>query len=401
MSAVAVTAPSALPPLALYVHFPWCVRKCPYCDFNSHALQPEQQGAVPEREYLAALLADLDRDLADHPPAVREVGSIFMGGGTPSLFAPATLAALLAAVRTRLPLAPDLEVTLEANPGTVEHARFVGYREAGISRISLGVQSFDDAKLRVLGRIHGGDEARRAADEVQRAGFDTFNLDLMCALPDQDAAGAIADVTTALALGAPHVSHYELTMEPNTLFHARPPKGLPDADRAAEVQAAAHGPLREAGFERYEVSAWARPGHRCRHNLNYWRFGDYLGIGAGAHGKLTVPDGAELPAIVRTTKQKHPARYLATAAGSERLVAVERIGTGSRPFEFMLNALRLAEGFDEALFEQRTGLPFSAIAADCQRLAARGLLVRRGPGWAATPFGFERLNDLLIELMPT
>ena len=387
-----MAAVTALPPLALYVHFPWCVRKCPYCDFNSHALQ----GAVPEREYLAALLADLDQDLAEHPHARREVGTIFMGGGTPSLFAPAVLAELLAALRARLPLAPDLEVTLEANPGTVEHARFVGYREAGITRISLGVQSFDDAALRVLGRIHGGDEARRAAEEVQRAGFATFNLDLMCALPDQSAALAIADVTTALALGAPHVSHYELTLEPNTLFHARPPAGLPDPDRAAEVQAAAHAPLVEAGLERYEVSAWARPGHRCRHNLNYWRFGDYLGIGAGAHGKLTAPDGA----LLRTTKHKHPARYLADAASAARRVALEPIAPAARPFEFMLNALRLAEGFDEALFEQRTGLPFASVAPACARLAARGLLVRRGTAWSASPFGFERLNDLLLEFMP-
>jgi oxygen-independent coproporphyrinogen-3 oxidase len=393
----AAPAATALPPLALYVHFPWCVRKCPYCDFNSHALR---QDAVPEREYLAALLADLDQDLADHPQAVREVGSIFMGGGTPSLFSPAALAELLAAVRARLPLAADLEVTLEANPGTVEHARFVGYREAGITRVSLGVQSFDDAALRVLGRIHGGDEARRAADEVQRAGFATFNLDLMCALPDQSAALAIADVATAVALGAPHVSHYELTLEPNTLFHAQPPAGLPDADRAAEVQAAAHGPLLAAGFERYEVSAWARPGQRCRHNLNYWRFGDYLGIGAGAHGKLSAPDDGTGMRIVRTTKHKQPARYLASAASAARNLAVEPIDPAARPFEFMLNALRLAEGFEEGLFEARTGLPAACVAPACARLAAHGLLEQRGTGWAATPFGFERLNDLLLEFMP-
>ena len=383
------------PPLALYLHFPWCVRKCPYCDFNSHALQGGEQGAVPEREYLAALLADLDQDLVDHPVADRELSSIFMGGGTPSLFSPAVIAELLAAVRQRLRPAPAFEVTLEANPGTVEHARFSGYREAGITRISLGVQSFDDAALRVLGRIHGAADARRAASEVQRAGFATFNLDLMCALPGQDEALAIADVTEALALGAPHISHYELTLEPNTLFHAQPPAGLPDADRAAEVQAAAHAPLRAAGFERYEVSAWARPGHRCRHNLNYWRFGDYLGVGAGAHGKLTAADGT----VTRTTKQKQPARYLATARGPERYTAVARIAPAARPFEFMLNALRLAEGFDEALFEARTGLRFATIAAACDRLAARGLLVRSAGNWRATPFGFERINDLLLEFM--
>jgi putative oxygen-independent coproporphyrinogen III oxidase len=260
------------PPLALYAHFPWCVRKCPYCDFNSHALARDQ-GGLPESDYVDALLADLDHELEDRGAllAARPVISVFLGGGTPSLFAPASIGRFLAGLRARLAVAADLEVTLEANPGTVEHARFTGYREAGVTRISLGVQSFDDARLATLGRIHGGDEARRAATEVQAAGFATFNLDLMYALPQQDAAGALADVTTALALGAPHVSHYELTLEPNTLFHAKPPAGLPDDESAWALQTAAHAALRAGGLEQYEVSAWARDaGQRCRHNLNYW-----------------------------------------------------------------------------------------------------------------------------------
>ena len=383
----------APPPLALYAHLPWCVRKCPYCDFNSHAVK----GPLPEAEYLAALLADLDADLAAHPSARRTLHSVFIGGGTPSLFAPRTIGALLAGLAARLKLPVDLEVTLEANPGTVEHGRFTEYRAAGVTRISLGVQSFDDAALAKLGRIHGAAEAERAIDEVQRAGFATFNVDLMCALPDQDAEQACADVARALALGVPHLSHYELTLEPNTLFQARPPAGLPDPDAAAAVQDAAHARLAAAGLVQYEVSAWARPGHRCRHNLNYWEFGDYLGIGAGAHGKLTAADGA----VLRTQKAKHPTRYLELARSGAALGSVTPTAAGELPFEYMLNALRLDEGFAVASFEARTGLPWARVAARCATLAARGLLVVEGARWRTSALGRRHLNALLLEFLPT
>ena len=285
--------------------------------------------------------------------------------------------------------------TLAADLNVAKHVRFVGYRDAGVTRISLGVQSFDDAALARLGRIHGGDEARRAADEVQRAGFATFNLDLMVALPEQTAAQAVADARTALALGAPHISHYELTMEPNTLFFAHPPAGLPDTDLAAEIQDAARTPLAVAGMQRYEVSAWARPEHRCRHNLNYWNFGDYLGIGAGAHGKLTDAQGV----IIRTTKHKHPTRYLAAASGAERMAGRAAVSAADLPFEFMLNALRLADGFTESGFESSTGLSFASIAPICVKLEKRGLMVQCDSCWQASAFGFERVNDLLLEFM--
>jgi oxygen-independent coproporphyrinogen-3 oxidase len=383
----------ALPPLALYVHLPWCVRKCPYCDFNSHALKDE----LPEARYLAALLADLDADLAARPEARRELVSIFIGGGTPSLFAPRTIGALLEGIGARLPLAVAIEVTLEANPGTVEQGRFAGYRAAGVTRISLGVQSFDDGALDRLGRIHGGAEAERAIGEVVRAGFGTFNVDLMCALPGQDAAAACRDVERALALGASHLSHYELTLEPNTLFHARPPANLPDPDDAAAIQDAAHARLAAAGLARYEVSAWSRPGHRCQHNLNYWEFGDYLGIGAGAHGKLTDPDGA----VWRTQKAKHPTRYLELAAQPAPLGTSTRTPTAELPFEFMLNALRLDEGFPTTRFAERTALDWGAIATRCASLADRGLLETDGVRWRATALGRRHLNDLLLEFLPS
>jgi putative oxygen-independent coproporphyrinogen III oxidase len=385
------------PPLALYAHFPWCVRKCPYCDFNSHALARDQ-GGLPESDYVDALLADLDHELEDRGAllAARPVISVFLGGGTPSLFAPASIGRFLAGLRARLAVAADLEVTLEANPGTVEHARFTGYREAGVTRISLGVQSFDDARLATLGRIHGGDEARRAATEVQAAGFATFNLDLMYALPQQDAAGALADVTTALALGAPHVSHYELTLEPNTLFHAKPPAGLPDDESAWALQTAAHAALRAGGLEQYEVSAWARDaGQRCRHNLNYWEFGDYVGVGAGAHGKLTAADGT----VWRTERDKHPTRYLERAAKGAAASA-RCIEADALPFEFMLNALRLSDGIARARFEERTGLPWRAIAERVDALQRRGLLAADPERLRASALGFRRMNDLLLEFLP-
>jgi oxygen-independent coproporphyrinogen-3 oxidase len=376
------------------------VRKCPYCDFNSHALTraPAATGALPEAEYVSALLADLDHEIAARGTifATRPLQSVFLGGGTPSLFSPAAIGRFLAGLRTRLAVAADLEVTLEANPGTVEHARFTGYREAGVTRISLGVQSFDDARLATLGRIHGGDEARRAATEVQAAGFATFNLDLMYALPQQDAAGALADVATALSLGAPHVSHYELTLEPNTLFHAAPPAGLPDDGAAWALQEAAHAALRAGGLAQYEVSAWARSAaHRCRHNLNYWEFGDYLGIGAGAHGKLTAADGA----VWRTERERHPARYLERSA-SGATASVRRVDPAHLPFEFMLNALRLRDGVARSSFEQRTGLRWDAIGDTVEALVRRDLLESDPQRLRASALGFRRMNDLLVEFLP-
>ncbi len=390
--------PASSPPLALYAHFPWCVRKCPYCDFNSHALQHDQSGGLPETEYITALLADLEHELATRGEmfATRPLRSVFLGGGTPSLFGPAAIARFLAGVRARLAVVADLEVTLEANPGTVEHARFTGYREAGVTRISLGVQSFDDAKLAMLGRIHGADEARRAATEVQATGFATFNLDLMYALPQQDAAGALADVATALSLGAPHVSHYELTLEPNTLFHAKPPAGLPDDESAWALQASAHAALQTGGLEQYEVSAWARsPAHRCCHNLNYWEFGDYVGLGAGAHGKLTDAHGA----VWRTERERHPARYL-ERAGDASVLSLRRVVPAQLPFEFMLNALRLRDGVERTLFTQRTGLAWNAIAETVDGLRRRGLLNDDPQRLCASALGFRRMNDLLLEFLP-
>src|SRR5260221_12194639 len=334
---------AVLPPLALYVHIPWCVRKCPYCDFNSH----ERGGALPEAEYVAKLIADLEGLL----PSVwgRRLGSVFIGGGTPSLFSPASIDALLSGVRARLTLEPGAEVTLEANPGTVEAARFRGFRDAGVNRISIGVQSFDDRMLDKLGRIHSAGEASKAI-EAALASFDRVNVDLMYGLPGQDVSAAIADVEKAIGAGAPHISAYQLTIEPNTAFFNKPPT-LPAHDACADMQEMIEQVLREKGFEHYETSAFARPAQRSRHNLNYWEFGDYLGIGAGAHGKISFPGR-----ITRHEQAKQPNAYLK----GDPLREVE-IGPSQLPFEFMLNALRLVEGFPSALFQERTGLPFAAI----------------------------------------
>jgi putative oxygen-independent coproporphyrinogen III oxidase len=381
-----------LPPLSLYIHIPWCVKKCPYCDFNSHA----QQGALPEREYVAALLADLEQDIADHGIQGREVQTVFFGGGTPSLFSSDAIGAILAGARARLPFAADAEITLEANPGTVEHARFRAYRDAGVTRISLGVQSFDEARLRTLGRIHGAREVDTAIAELHASGLATFNLDLMYALPAQDEAGALADVRRAIASDAPHVSHYELTLEPNTLFHARPPSGLPDDEQAWAIQEACHAELRAAGYAQYEVSAWAKPGQQCRHNLNYWEFGDYLGIGAGAHAKLSHADGT----VWRTWKHKHPATYLERAASAARLGGREARAPADLVFEFMLNATRLAAGFRPETFEARTGLPWAALGTRVEAMVDAGLLHQRSGHWAATPLGWRRMNDLQAAFLP-
>src|SRR3954471_22766493 len=341
---------SALPPLALYVHIPWCVRKCPYCDFNSH----ERAGELPEKAYVEKLLLDLE----SHLPSVwgRRLTSVFIGGGTPSLFSPGSIDALLSGVRARLPLEPDAEITLEANPGTVEAGRFRGYRDAGVTRISVGVQSFDDAMLRALGRIHGGDEARRAVESALAA-FDNVNLDLMYGLPGQSMAMARADLEAGVATGVPHVSAYQLTIEPNTVFFSKPPQ-LPEHDLAADMQVMIEALLAEKGFEHYETSAFAKPGHRCRHNLNYWEFGDYLGIGAGAHGKISFPDR-----ITRHSRMKQPREYL---AAQDTLAEQNTIPAAELPFEFMLNALRLPYGFPIALFQERTGLPFTVISSQLE-----------------------------------
>jgi oxygen-independent coproporphyrinogen-3 oxidase len=376
----------ATPPLSLYVHLPWCVRKCPYCDFNSH----EGRGALPFAAYVDALVADLDHDL---PLAWgRTVHSVFFGGGTPSLFPPEAIDAFLQQASSRLRFAPDAEITLETNPGTAEHGRFEGYRAAGVNRLSFGIQSFDDGCLRALGRIHDGREAVAAVELAREAGFDNFNLDLMYALPGQTLSMAQDDVARAIALAPAHVSHYQLTLEPNTVFAARPPAGIPDHDAAWDIQEACQAMLADAGYAQYETSAYARPGRQCAHNLNYWRFGDYLGIGAGAHGKLTL--GAE-QAILRRWKLKHPTAYLAHAGTDAAIGGDERIGPERRPFDFMLNALRLNEGFALSMFEARTGLPRGAIAAQLQTAIDRGWLESEDDRVVPTEFGRRFANDVI------
>ena len=381
---------SALPPLTLYVHYPWCLRKCPYCDFNSHehGKGPE---VIPEDAYLAALRADLEQAV----PLVwgRKVHAVFIGGGTPSLLSAAGLDRLLSDVRMLLPVEADAEITLEANPGTFEAGKFAAYRASGVNRLSIGIQSFDDARLAALGRVHDGREARRAI-EIAQASFDNFNLDLMYALPGQDLAAAQADLATALAFAPPHLSLYHLSIEPNTVFAKYPPV-VPDEDDAALIQDAVAEAAAAAGYDRYEVSAWARPGRRCRHNLNYWRFGDYLGIGAGAHGKLSFPDR-----IVRQMRHRSPASYLAEAAAG-RFVAEEHVvGPADLPFEFMLNALRLVEGVPAASFAERTGLSLSAIERPRRLAEERGLLEHDHAVLRATVLGQRFLNDLQALFLP-
>jgi putative oxygen-independent coproporphyrinogen III oxidase len=378
---------AALPPLALYVHIPWCVRKCPYCDFNSH----ERTGTLPEREYVDALIADLEGLL----PSVwgRRVSSVFIGGGTPSLFSAQAIDRLLAEVRARIVLEPGAEVTLEANPGTVEAARFRGYREAGVNRISLGVQSFDDAMLKALGRIHGGDEARRAIEAAQ-ASFDNVNLDLMYGLPGQTLEMARRDIAEAASYGTAHLSAYQLTLEPNTVFYSRPP-ALPGHDLAADMQKAVEETLAAAGFGHYETSAFARPGHRCRHNLNYWEYGDYLGIGAGAHGKLSFPDR-----VTRHSRIKQPREYQEAAMRGASIVEQSTVPAAELPFEFMLNALRLVEGFPVELFGMRTGQPLAMIEARLGAAEARGLLERDWQRIRPSARGRLFLNELLEAFLP-
>lgn len=373
-----------MPPLSLYIHLPWCVRKCPYCDFNSH----EAGEGVPEADYVDALIADLEAEL----PRVwgRRLESIFLGGGTPSLFSAEALDRLFTAVRARLPWRPGLEVTVEANPGASDAQRFRGYREAGVTRLSIGVQSLDDAHLRRLGRIHGADEARAAFEAARSAGFDNINLDLMFGLPEQSLTSATEDLDTALALGPEHLSWYQLTLEPNTLFAVRPPP-LPDDDTLWEMQETGQGMLAAAGYTQYEVSAYARPDRECRHNLNYWQFGDYLGLGAGAHGKISLPAEHR---ILRRWKQRQPRRYMEAAlagdaAGGEHTLTPEEL-----VFEFMLNATRLARGVDTPLFTACTGLDPAALEPMRTRAVAQGLLVDDPARIAPTATGRRFLNDL-------
>jgi putative oxygen-independent coproporphyrinogen III oxidase len=378
---------AALPPLSLYVHIPWCIRKCPYCDFNSH----EARGEIPEARYVEALIADLEFAL----PSIwgRRFSSVFFGGGTPSLFSPEAIDRILAAVRARVPLAPDAEVTLEANPGTFEQVKFAGFKSAGVNRLSLGVQSFNPVHLAALGRVHDEREARTAAIAALET-FGNVNLDLMYALPEQTLADARADVAAALELSPPHLSFYHLTIEPNTLFHRHPPP-LPDEDSAADIADAVAGALAAAGYVHYETSAFAKPGRECRHNLNYWRFGDYLGIGAGAHSKLSFPER-----VVRQVRWKRPQQYLEHVEGGlplleERAIARDEIG-----FEFMLNALRLTAGVPLALFSERTGFPPAIVGKALDAAEQRGLLARDHERMAPTALGQRFLNDLQALFLP-
>jgi oxygen-independent coproporphyrinogen-3 oxidase len=375
------------PPLALYAHFPWCVQKCPYCDFNSYTLKEP----LPEQRYIEVLLRDFEAQL----PSVegRALSSIFLGGGTPSLFTPAAIAGFLERVRGQLACLEGLEVTLEANPGTIERGRFSEYRAAGITRVSLGAQSFDARQLARLGRIHSADETRRAAEELHASGLDNFNLDLMYALPDQSSADALADLTAALALAPAHLSQYHLTIEPGTVFAAAPPT-QPADEVVDEMLECSLRMLEASGFEQYEVSGYARAGKRCVHNLNYWTFGDYLGIGAGAHGKVTDPSR---DLIVRTQQWREPRRYLAAEPGAFTRKPIEG---RELPFEFAMNGFRLVEGFSDEIFEARTGLPIAVLERAMANLGDRGL-VMRGPGsWRATAKGFRFLNDILVALLP-
>lgn len=379
-------ATAHLPPLALYVHLPWCVSKCPYCDFNSHSLR----GELPEQAYIKALLEDAAADAAW--VTGRAIETVFIGGGTPSLFSASAIHDLLDGLAACLPLRHDSEITLEVNPGTVERGRLADYRRAGVNRLSIGAQSFDAAQLHALGRIHGPPEIFAAVDEAVAGGFDNFNLDLMYALPMQSVAQACADVRAALSLGPAHLSHYQLTLEPNTRFHHAPPP-LPDEDMICDIEEASRALLSESGFQRYEVSAWARPGHECRHNLNYWRFGDYLGLGAGAHGKQTTQQG-----VRRTRRVAHPRAYL--EAPTPRLAQALWPGPADLQFEFLLNALRLREGFSEQALEQATLSSPHKLLETMAQARDRGLLEKSDGRWRATELGYVQLDGVLAAFLP-
>jgi putative oxygen-independent coproporphyrinogen III oxidase len=376
-------------PLSLYVHLPWCVRKCPYCDFNSH----QRPATLPEAAYVDALIADLA--LESSLALDRPLQSIFFGGGTPSLFSAAGIGRILDAVRQQLKLQPDCEVTLETNPGTAEFDRFEGYLAAGVNRISFGIQSFDDAKLKVLGRIHGADEAKRAFAMARTAGFDNINIDLMYGLPDQSIDQAAADLQTALALAPEHLSHYQLTLEPQTVFARTPPAGLPDDEALADMLDQCQPLLSAAGYEQYEVSAYARAGKRSRHNQNYWLYGDYLAIGAGGHSKVSRPDGR----IGRRVRQRTPSFYLQHAGSAAAWSEDRDVDPNELGFEFMLNALRLKQGFAEHLYSERTGRRLDGESG-YQRAIDLGLLQHSNGRVHATELGFRFLNDVISYFLP-
>ena len=382
---------SQSPPLSLYVHLPWCLAKCPYCDFNSHAVSTAA-GGLPEARYLEALFADLEAAL----PQVwgRPVVTVFIGGGTPSLFSPESIARLLSGLRARLPFEAGCEITLEANPGSFERERFTAFRAAGVTRLSIGVQSFDDAMLRRLGRVHDSAQARAAIVEARTA-FDTFNIDLMYALPGQGLAQLRADLDQALAFEPPHLSIYHLSIEPNTQFALAPPKQLPDEDLASDMLDLITERTLASGLQRYEVSAFAQPGHRCAHNLNYWQFGDYLGIGAGAHGKLSYPHR-----VVRQVRWREPNTYMERSLAGAAMSNDDEVAREELPFEYMLNALRLREGFALADFQARTGLAASAIAAALDQAESRGLIARDLARVWPTERGFDFLSDLQALFLP-
>jgi putative oxygen-independent coproporphyrinogen III oxidase len=377
------------PPLSLYVHMPWCVRKCPYCDFNSHAA-PER---IPQQAYIAALLDDLDQDLP--AAAGRPLVSIFFGGGTPSLFSAEAIDEFLSGVRARIAFADDIEITLETNPGTLERGRFAGYKAAGVNRISLGAQTFDERQLQTLGRIHGADDIHRAVEELNSAGLDNFNLDLMYALPEQSVEAAICDLRLAIALKPTHLSHYQLTLEPGTVFYHRPPP-LPDQDASWDMQLACQEVLAGHGYHQYEISGYAQPERRCRHNLNYWLFGDYIGIGAGAHGKLT--DVAQ-QRVVRTVRHRQPREYL-RQPGAARTLERRVVGREELPLEFMLNALRLNDGFSVSDFEERTGLALATITTTLRHAERKAMLTATDERWRASDLGRRFLNDLQSMFLP-
>ncbi len=376
-------------PLSLYLHLPWCVKKCPYCDFNSHAAEQ-----IPAGNYVAALIRDLETEL----PRIwgRRIGSIFIGGGTPSLFPGAAIEELLCALHARLNFNPAIEITLEANPGTVDGEHFRAYRKAGVNRLSIGVQSFNDAQLTALGRVHDAAQARRAIETARAAGFDNLNLDLMMGLPGQDVAAALDDLQTAIDIRPEHISWYQLTLEPNTVFYSKPPE-LPDDGVIWDMQLAGQERLQAHGYRQYEVSAWARDGHRCSHNLNYWQFGDYLGIGAGAHGKLT--DIAR-QRVCRSVRHRLPDKYMQLAGQEGAIVSQTDIGMQDLPLEFMLNALRLTDGFASRLFLERCGMPLSHIDAALESAQSRGLINRDHETIRPTSRGLRYLNDLLLLFMP-
>lgn len=380
-----------LPLLSLYLHIPWCIRKCPYCDFNSHAAGD----SIPEQDYVAAVLADLQNDLEKYPDFVqgREITSLFIGGGTPSVFSPEAYDAIFSGLKSRLTFARDIEITLEANPGTVEQEKFKGYRALGINRLSLGVQSFSDEKLKTLGRIHGRGEAIKAVEAARNAGFDNFNIDLMHGLPNQSREEAVADIQQAIALQPTHISWYQLTIEPNTVFYRNPP-ALPEEETLWAIQDAGQALLAEAGYEQYEVSAYAKEGRECRHNRNYWEFGDYLAVGAGAHGKITRKDG-----VFRYNKTRLPKDYLLALQNKKFTASEGFVRDDELTFEFMLNALRLKEGVHASLFEKRTGQPFNIIANKLDSLRAQGLLVADEKSLVCTATGFNYLNQVLAEFL--